>query len=326
MRLAIFVLVIVLLGAASCVAIRRRGATPQLPPADTTLTATLRRDVDALCAIGERNTFVPGSLEKAAALIERELRTAGHAVERQSYLVADDGVTVANVIAEVPGRLSKEVVVIGAHYDAVAGTIGADDNASGVAALLALARRFAHTKPERTLRFVAFANEEPPHFQTANMGSLRYARRCHERGEDVVAMLSLEMLGYYDDRPGSQQYPPPLAMLYPNRGNFIGFAGNTKSVALVRRSARAFRRGTRFPAHAAVLPELIPQIGWSDQWSFWQFGWPALMVTDTALFRNPWYHTTRDTPETLDYERMAHVVEGLTEVVEDLAGTKHRHS
>lgn len=320
MRFAIVAVVCLLISVAAYALVIRRKEVRSLPPANPALAQELRRDVEALCAIGQRTTFVPGSLAAAASLIEREFRAGGYAPERQEYFVAADGVTVANVIAEVRGRDHRNVVVIGAHYDAVEGTVGADDNASGVAVLLALARRFAGTKPDRTLRFVAFANEEPPHFQTPDMGSLHYARRCNERGETVVGMLSLEMLGYYSDAPRSQQYPALLAAFYPDRGNFIGFAGNRKSWRLVRRSARAFRRGTSFPAEAAVLPEIIPQIGWSDQWSFWQFGWPALMVTDTALFRNPWYHTARDTPETLDYERMAHVTTGLRAVVAELAG------
>jgi Zn-dependent M28 family amino/carboxypeptidase len=279
------------------------------------LTTRLEQDVRALCALGERNTFVAGSLDAAAGWIERALAGAGHRVERHTYGIPQD---VHNLVAELPGA-GNGIVVIGAHYDSVIGTVGADDNASGVAALLALARRFVRSLPERTLRFVAFVNEEPPHFQTESMGSLRYARRCHERGETIAAMLSLETIGYYDDRRGSQQYPAPLSMLYPDTGNFIGFASNLRSRRLTRRCVRAFRSRTAFPVESASLPEAVPGIGWSDQWSFWQFGWPAVMVTDTAPFRNPHYHTPRDRPDTLDYGRLAAVVEGLAGVVEDLS-------
>lgn len=269
----------------------------------------LRRDVGALCAIGERNTFVPESLSAAAALIEREFSAAGYRVE----------VEAANVIVELRGsKRADEIVVIGAHYDSVMGTIGADDNASGVAALLALARQFARAKPERTLRFVAFVNEEPPHFQTQDMGSWQYAKRCHDRGERIVAMLSLESIGYYDTRRGSQNYPVPLSALYPDTGNFIAFAANVASRHLNARCVRAFRKTTKFPVESASLPEAIPGIGWSDQWSFWQFGWPAIMVTDTAPYRNPHYHEPSDVPSTLDYARMAQVVEGLAGVVDEL--------
>ncbi|HEX6086264.1 MAG TPA: M28 family peptidase [Thermoanaerobaculia bacterium] len=293
--------------------LQRRGApTPPTPTAaDRALAVQLRRDVEQLCANGPRSVYAPENLAAAAAYIEQRLGK----VERQTYEA--DGVPVANLIHEIRG--SDEIVVIGAHYDSAGDSPGADDNASGVAALLELARRFRDVKTTRTLRFVAFVNEEPPHFQTRTMGSWQYARRCRERKEHVVAMLSLEAIGYYDDRPGSQQYPPPLGAFYPSRGNFIGFAANLGSRALMNRCARVFRANARVPAESAALPEAIPQIGWSDQWSFWQFGYKAIMVTDTAPFRNPHYHAPHDTPETLDYERLAMAVDGLHAVVLDLA-------
>jgi hypothetical protein len=279
--------------------------------------AGLRTDVETLCRIGERSTVVPENLAAAADYVERELSAAGYRVERQSYEVERDGVRADNLVAELKG--SAEIVIIGAHYDSVSGTVGADDNASGVAALLALARRFAGTKPRQTLRFVAFANEEPPHFQSRDMGSWQYARRCHDRGEKIVAMVSLETIAYFDDARGSQQYPAPLAALYPDTGNFIGFASNVGSRALLSRCIKAFRASTKLPAESAAMPEAIPGIGWSDQWSFWQFGWKAIMVTDTAPFRNPHYHRPSDRPETLDYARLAHVVDGLAGVVRELS-------
>ena len=274
----------------------------------------LRRDVEALCAHGPRNTWNLRAFTAAARFIEESLAAAGYRVERQVYDAAIGG---ENLIAELAG--GREIVVVGAHYDSIYDSPGADDNASGVAGLLALARHFAGTKRGRTLRFAAFANEEPPYFTTPAMGSLAYASRCHQRGEGVVAMLSLEMLGYFDDARGSQQYPPPLSPFYPDTGHFIALAGNIASRALIRRCAAAMRRHGGIPVESAVLPAaLVPQAGWSDQWAFWQFGWPALMVTDTALFRNPHYHGPDDTPDTLDYERMARVVEALIAVVEDL--------
>ena len=321
MGFALVVGLVILLILAIIVILRRsRAATIATPSPE--LLGALRRDVGALCAMGPRNTFVPGSLGAAAEVIDRELRAAGYRVERQRYRVEPDGVDVDNVIVEVAGS-TADVVVIGAHYDSVDESPGADDNASGVAALLALARRFAPgamaSSPLRTLRFVAFVNEEPPHFQTRDMGSLRYAQRCHERGETIVAMISLESIAFYSDAPDSQQYPPPLSALYPKTGNFLGFVGNLGARALVMQCVRSFREATAFPAQAAVMPQLIPEVGWSDQWSFWQFGWPAVMVTDTAPFRNPNYHTALDRPETLDYERFGAVVEGLTAVVRSLA-------
>jgi Zn-dependent M28 family amino/carboxypeptidase len=315
MKAVFVVLAILLIAIVLWFMFQRRGEAAPVTPtdADHALAAELRRDVVALCANGPRNVYAPESLAAAAEYIERAMGN----VERQTYDA--DGVRVANLIVEIRGATRPgEIVVIGAHYDSVDGAPGADDNASGVAALLALARRFRDAKPARTLRFVAFVNEEPPHFQTRAMGSWQYARRCRERNENVVAMLSLETIGYYDDRPGSQAYPPPLDAFFPDRGNFIGFAANLGSCALVNRCARVFRSHSRVPAEAASVPGVIQQIGWSDQWSFWQFGYKALMVTDTAPFRNPHYHTTHDTPETLDYVRLAMVVEGLHAVVLDL--------
>ena len=208
---------------------RRASAAPRLAatPQHRTLAAELRRDVLALCAIGSRNMFETEQLDAAAKYVAQSLGR----VERQTFVVEE--IEVANLIHEIRGTTRPdEIVVIGAHYDSVEGTPGADDNASGTAGLLALARRFAKANPARTLRFVAFVNEEPPHFQTQTMGSWRYAKRCRERKENVVAMLSLEMLGYYRDERGSQHYPPPLSALYPDTANFIGFAGNLKSRAV----------------------------------------------------------------------------------------------
>jgi Zn-dependent M28 family amino/carboxypeptidase len=309
-----------LLAAGAMVAAKKRPhAKGRLGAADPATVASLRRDVAALCAIGERSTLLPENLSRAAELIEREFSAAGYEVERQTYDVVRDGARADNLIVELRGSSRPdEIVVIGAHYDSVTGTVGADDNASGVAALLALARRFREAKPARTLRFVAFVNEEPPHFTSQDMGSWQYAKRCHDRRENIVAMVSLETIAYYDDRPGSLQYPPPLAALYPDTGNFIAFASNVGSRALLSRCVNAFRAATPFPAESAAAPEAIAGIGWSDQWSFWQFGWDAIMVTDTAPFRNPHYHEPSDRPETLDYERFAQVVDGLGGVVSDL--------
>jgi len=167
---------------------------------------------------------------------------------------------------------------------------------------------------------VAFVNEEPPYFQTEQMGSWVYARRCHERNEKITAMLSLETIGYYSDSPDSQKYPPPFNLLYPSTGNFIGFVGNTSSAALVRQVVGAFRQYEQFPSEGGAPPEAIPGVGFSDQWSFWQEGYPALMVTDTAMFRYPHYHQAEDTPDKIDFERMARVVRGLEKVIAVLAG------
>jgi hypothetical protein len=298
------------------------GPFPEATNAERLLAAALERDVKLLAGtIGERNVLHHAELERAAAAIEDELARAGYAVQRETYPVS--GRACANVWAEIRGsspssERADEIVVVGAHYDSVIGSPGANDNASGVAALLALARHFAGSQHERTLRLVAFVNEEPPWFQTEAMGSRVHARGCKSRGENIAAMYSLETLGCYSDEEGSQRYPLPiLSWIYPSRGNFVAFVGNVASRALVKSSVASFRASAAFPSEAAALPAFIPGIGWSDQWSFWEQGYPAVMVTDTAPFRFAQYHTAQDTPDRVDCERLARVVSGLAVVVAD---------
>lgn len=269
--------------------------------------------------IGERHTGQPARLAAAARYIEAELRQTGLAPERQDFVA--DGTHCANLSIQIAGgRWPDRIVVVGAHYDTIPDSPGADDNTTGTAAVLALAKAFAASRPERTLRFVAFANEEPPHFQTATMGSLVYARACRARGERVAAMLSLESIGYYSDEPGSQHYPPPLDRLYPGQGNFLAFVGNPGSRGLLRRSVAGFRRHCLFPSEGALLPAMVAGVGWSDHWAFWECRYPAVMVTDTVPYRYPFYHTPEDTVDRLDLDRLARAVWGLRAVVADLAG------
>ncbi len=286
------------------------GPLPPLSADETRLRDRLRAHVTVLAGeIGERNTLSPGALQEAAGYVESRFHDLGLAVRKEEYRAG--GKPVANLEVELKGTdRPDEVVVIGAHYDTVPGSPGANDNASGVAAVLELARLLRDAKPVRTVRFVAFANEEPPWFQTGNMGSRVYARRARERGEKIVAMLSLETIGCYSDEPGSQHYPPPFHLLYPDTGNFIGFVGDLGSRPLVRRAIRTFRATTPFPSEGLAAPGWIEGVGWSDHWSFRQEGYPAIMVTDTAPFRYPQYHEAEDTPERLDYDRMARVVAG----------------
>ena len=295
-----------------------RGPLPPLSAAQAVLRDELRRDVEALAGdIGERNVFLPEKLAAALELLEGALREAGYDVGRQVFEAS--GRECVNLDVEIPGQKAPgEIVIVGGHYDSVFDCPGANDNGSGVAATLALARRFAGTAPDRTLRFCLFVNEEPPHFQTPAMGSWVYARRCRQRNEQVVAMLSLETIGYFRDEKGTQKYPAPFGVFYPSRGDFIAFVGNHGSRRLVRRAIGTFRAGVQFPSEGGALPGFIPGVGWSDHWSFWQEGYEALMVTDTAPFRYPHYHEASDTPDRLDYERMARVVSGLQAVVEDL--------
>jgi Zn-dependent M28 family amino/carboxypeptidase len=269
-------------------------------------------------AIGERNVWRAGSLPLAVNYLRDNLQQSGYAVTEQTYRVEDQ--ESSNLEVSIAGSESaSETVIVGAHYDTVAGTVGADDNATGVAAVLELARRLRGTKPLKTIRFVIFVNEEPPFFQMSRMGSLVYAQQLRRDNVRVSAMISLEMLGFYSDLPGSQKYPVLLSLFYPSRGDFVGFVGNSGSRSLVRRSIRAFRESTDFPSEGIAAPADWPGIGWSDQWSFWQQGYPAIMITDTALFRYPYYHTPLDTADRLDFGRMARVVEGVQRVVESLS-------
>jgi hypothetical protein len=299
-----------------------RGTLPALTNAQRELATVLEGDVTLLAGtIGERNVMRPAELAAAAKAIEQELARAGYAVQNETYPVL--GCECANVWAEVRGSSrADEIVIVGAHYDSVLGSPGANDNASGVAAMLALARRFARSRHERTLRVVAFVNEEPPWFQTESMGSLVHARGCTQRAEKIVAMYSLETLGCYSDAERSQHYPlPALSWIYPSRGNFVAFVGIVASRALVKSSIASFRRAVAFPSEGAALPGFVPGVGWSDHWSFWEQGCPAVMVTDTAPFRYPEYHTHRDTPEKVDCDRLARVVEGLAAVIEAQLGS-----
>jgi len=297
------------------------GAMPALTPAQEELRGRLRAHVEKLASgIGERNVFQPRGLEAAAAYVEERLGALGDTVEAQPFV--SHGETVRNLEAERRGGArAREILVVGAHYDSVIGSPGANDNGSGVAALLEIARLLRGRAPQRTLRLVAFVNEEPPPFQTDDMGSLRYARRCRERGENVVAMLSLETIGCYSDAPHSQSYPAGLGLLYPSTGNFIGVVGDLGSRGLVHDVERSLKRHTPVPVVAAALPGFLPGVGWSDHWAFWQHGYRAVMVTDTAPFRYAAYHTAQDTPEKLDYDRLTRVVWGLAETVAELAGS-----
>ena len=286
--------------------------------ARSALAGELRRDIAMLSEeIGPRHAWRPRALNRAADFLEDELAAARYEVRRLSYRI--QGQEFHNVWVEVPG--GDEIVVVGAHYDTVISddTPGANDNGSGVAATLALARRFARARPGRTLRFVLFVNEESPFFLGEAMGSRVYARHAHERGDRIAAMLSLETIGYYSDEPGSQRYPPLVGRFFPDTGNFLAFVGNLRSRSLVREALAAFRRHADLPAEGAALPGWVPGVAWSDHWSFWKEGWRAAMVTDTAPYRYPWYHTAGDTLERLDLDRLAAAVAGLEAVVAALA-------
>lgn len=295
-----------------------KGLLPPLTNEEQELSLRLRGHVNMLAGtIGERNTLHYRQLQLSAEYIANCFRELGYTVREESYLANEK--QVINVEAGLKGvRQPEEIVVIGAHYDSPPESPGANDNASGVAALLELARQFKETKPGRTIRFVAFANEEPPFFRTEQMGSRVSAANARKRGEKIVAMLALETIGYYAEKAGSQQYPPPFNYFYPDSGNFIAFVGNLASRSLLRDSIRTFRETAVFPSEGLAAPAFIKGVGWSDQWAFWQEGYPGIMITDTAPFRYPHYHEITDTPDKLDYERMTRVVAGVGRVVEGL--------
>jgi hypothetical protein len=274
----------------------------------------MRRTVEHLATtIGERNTRHPAQLAAAADYIEAQLSQARLEVVRQGYRV--DRVTCDNLEAVIQGAdHADEQVVVGAHYDTALGTPGANDNGSGVAMLLELATQLQGFEPRRSLRLVAFVNEEPPYFRTSQMGSRVYARRLKARNENVVAMLSLETVGYYTSEADTQHYPFPFSMFYPSTGNFVAFVGNAKSAALVQDVVGHFRAHGRIPSEGVAAPETYEGIDWSDQQGFWLMGYPGLMVTDTAPNRYRHYHASGDTPEHLDYHAMALVSEGMIAV------------
>ncbi len=270
--------------------------------------------------IGERHVGRYDSLNATAAYIEQKLRSAGFAVAEQPFEASDK--QVKNIIAEKKGRDPKlPILIVGAHYDSVPGTPGANDNASGVAALLELANRLRNVELERTVQFVFFVNEEPPFFHTEEMGSMVYSGKLEDERQQVLGMISLETIGCYSDVAGSQHYPSSLAMLYPDKGNFIGFVGNRGSEPFLKVVVKQFREGAQFPSEGLSAPSEWPGVGWSDHWSFWQSGYPAIMVTDTAPFRYAHYHEPTDTPDQIDFDRMARVVVGMDRVIRKLAAS-----
>jgi Peptidase family M28 len=298
-----------------------RGPLPPLTDEEMALAASLKLHIASIAA-REHNIAHYDELEKVARHIEATLASFGYAVGRQEFSV--DGRLVRNIDAtiEPPAeKLDPEVIVVGAHYDSASGTPGANDNGSGAAAVIELARllRDLDHKSGKRIRFVLFVNEEPPYFMTEAMGSLRYARALAERRERVMAMYSLETLGFYSSEPGSQHYPAPFGLIYPDRGDFIAFVGMLGSRPLLQETLRSFRAHTAFPSIGGVAPGFIPGIAWSDHWSFAEHGFQAVMVTDTALFRYPHYHLPSDTPDKVDSEQLARVVKGIERVIRDLA-------
>jgi len=284
----------------------------------TDILANLKRSVYTLSeVIGPRAYHQVRALEESVEYITSEFRRYGYTPLCQSYEVS--GRVYRNVYAEIRGK-SEGLLIVGAHYDTVDGTPGADDNASGVAGMLELARLLRDGSFNHSIHFIAFPLEEPPFFYTKKMGSYQYARSLHEEGRGVTGMICLESIGYFTDSDGSQNFPFPIfRWFYPDRGNFIALIGNIRSRAFLNSIKEGFRDGTDMPVESLSTVSIIPGVDFSDHRSFWKFGYNAIMVTDTAFYRNPNYHGPGDTPDTLDYRRMAEVVKGLKRALEEMA-------
>ncbi|MGR4068713.1 M28 family peptidase [Billgrantia sp. C5P2] len=293
-----------------------RGESAPLGEEGESLRERLRSHVQALSQeIGERHYWRPEALQAAGDYIERSFQAAGHRPRRQA--VPTGSRMFHNIEVVLPGgRLAEEVLVVGAHYDTVRGSPGADDNASGVAVLIELAHLLRDAELDRSLHLVAFVNEEIPFFGSEAMGSLRYVQQAGAEGRDIVGMISLEMLGYFSNEPGSQTYPFPLDRFYPDTGDFLAFVSNLESRRLLHRAIGAFRRHAEVPSEGVTAPPQLGDIRRSDHWAFWQKDIPAMMLTDTANFRNPYYHGPSDTHDRLDYTTMTRLTVALAATLE----------
>jgi hypothetical protein len=297
------------------------GPLPVLTTVETELAERLERHVRAIASV-PHNISHFAALQAAAAYIERTLGEYGYVVGSQEFVV--DGQRVRNIDAVIEPKHTDgqnvAALVIGAHYDSYADAPGANDNGSGVAATLELARLLKTHRPATTrIRLVLFVNEEPPYFKTENMGSWRYAKAMAERGERVRGMISLETMGAFSSEPGSQRYPWPYNLIFDDRANFIAFVGLPGGRSFLHDVVRAFRSKTQFPSVAGMGLDSIPGIGWSDHWSFYKFGFPAIMITDTAPFRYAHYHERSDTPDKVGFTELARVTMGIARAVQTLA-------
>jgi hypothetical protein len=282
-------------------------ATPQVPPVSPARLETHVRRLSE--TFFPRDMTHPDNLDRVAAYIRQEFVQAQGRVSEQPYTVA--GRTYRNVLA-LFGPDTKARIVVGAHYDTAGMQPGADDNASGVAGLLELASLLREAALPLCVELVAFTLEEEPHLLSAPMGSAVHAASLRQQKIPVRVMFSLEMIGYFTEAPHSQRFPLPfLAAVYPSQGNFIAIVGNLSQGLVVRQVKHAMRTASSLPVHSLNAPRFVPGVDFSDHRNYWQAGYHAVMVTDTAFYRNPHYHTKQDTADTLDYGRMAMVVQGV---------------
>jgi Zn-dependent M28 family amino/carboxypeptidase len=336
-KMLVFVITVVLVILAGCVFLAQPMVKPLAitpPPVDT---GKLRAHVRMLSEqLYPRSFDHPKMLRAAASYIQAQFAATGAVAQEQVF--TDDGDQYLNILARF-GPADGPVIVIGAHYDSHADeargggfplgyditthTPGADDNASGVAGLIELARLLTAMPPKTGVELVAYTLEEPPNFRTQAMGSAHHARSMRASGRQVKVMVSLEMIGYFDSRPVTQTYPVPgLALLYPNRGDFIAIVGRIQDWAVTRRVKAGMLGASDLPVRSINALALLPGIGFSDHGSYWAEGFSALMVTDTAFFRNPNYHQAGDVASTLDYERMAKVIQGIFGAIQNYGATQ----
>ncbi len=269
--------------------------------------------------IGERNIHNPGSLNRTADYILEQFKSSGMAAELDRFEFQKT--EFVNVVCRLPGTIRpEETIVVGAHYDSVPGSPGANDNGTGVAALLNIAELMRDCPVEKSIHFIAFVNEESPYFAGDGMGSLHYARQCRARNDKISAMFSLETMGYYSGEPGSQSYPPGVSG-YPDQGDFIGFVSNLTSSSLLRESTEIFANHSNFPFQAIAAPESVAGVSLSDHMCFWQMNYPAIMITDTAPFRYPHYHTPQDLPDKINLPMFTELVKNLAKTFAVLAGS-----
>jgi hypothetical protein len=304
-----------------------RGPLPPLTAEEQALVPLLKRHIEAI-ASREHNVTHYDELEKSARYIEAALESYGYTVNRQIFDADDlrrETRRVRNIEVVIEPRErgpATETLVVGAHYDSAIGAPGANDNGSGVAAVIELARLLGDLKgtTTRRIRLVLFVNEEMPYFRTHEMGSWQSAAALAARNERVVAMYSLETIGWFASEPGSQRYPFPFGLLFPDRGDFLAFVGMLGARSLLRASIGSFRSHTAFPTIGGVAPAFIPGIDFSDHWAFAEHGFPAIMLTDTAPYRYPHYHTFKDTPDKVAMDKLARVVKGIERMIRDAAG------
>jgi hypothetical protein len=286
----------------------------------TKIQEDLESDLAFIQGLGARNSMNEKNyvqLRKCEAWIEQRWESQGYAVKKHTF--SFDGKEYSNLEIEIRGRVApSEIIIISAQYDTLPDSPGANNNGSGMAILFQLSNLLRNYASDRTIRLIEFVNEEDPFFGTEKMGSYQYAKRCRQQGENIRVMLSLDALGIYRDEPGSQRLPFPFSLFYPDRGNFLAFIGNLRSRKYMIEATRGFKKGSSFPIETGVVPEWIKAADWSDHRSFWQFGYPGIMVTDTGGFRSSYHTTKEDTMEKLSFEAMSRIVIGMYTCAVDL--------